>query len=124
MSGRLSSGLLPQLDRLRIPCPVVEGVALQHHRLHRSTQDLDLLVGSLADLDRLQRELIGYAYLRKAPDSRHLRDEVAGFVALRVVGMSRMRHVTGGDHRRGHPSQQILAIATSGQRDSLQNCWQ
>ncbi len=65
-----------ELDRLRIPYAVVGGIALQHHGLQRSTQDVDLLVTSVADLDRVHAALVGRGYVRKLPESRHLRDDV------------------------------------------------
>jgi hypothetical protein len=64
-----------ELDRLGIPYAVVGGIALQHHGLQRSTQDLDLLVDA-GDLPRVHAGLIGRGYHKKSPDSRHLRDDV------------------------------------------------
>jgi hypothetical protein len=65
-----------RLDELGIAYAVVGGIALQHYGLQRSTQDVALLVGSLADLDRIHSELGGRGYFRKSEESRHLRDEV------------------------------------------------
>jgi hypothetical protein len=64
-----------ELDRLGITYAVAGGIALQHFGLQRSTQDVDLLVGPDA-LAQLHHRLIGRGYVRKAPESRHLRDEV------------------------------------------------
>jgi hypothetical protein len=65
-----------RLDRLGIPYAVLGGIALQHYGLQRSTQDVDVLVGSVADLDRLHAGLVGRGFSRKSPESRHLRDDV------------------------------------------------
>jgi hypothetical protein len=67
--------LAGELDRLGIPYAVVGGIALQHFGVQRSTQDVDLLIGSPADLVAIQGRLVGRGYLRK-PGTRHLRDEV------------------------------------------------
>jgi len=68
--------LVRQLEQLRVPYAVVGGIALQHFRLERSTQDVDVLIGSAADLKTIHDRLIGHGYLQKSPGSRHLRDEV------------------------------------------------
>lgn len=65
-----------ELDRLGIPYSIVCGIALQHHGIERSTQDVDLLIGSARDLDRAHAGLVGHGFNRKGPQSRHLRDEV------------------------------------------------
>ena len=67
-----------RLDCLGIPYAVLGGVALQHYGLQRSTQDVDMLIGSTTDLECLHAALVGKGYVRKSPDSRHLRDEVTG----------------------------------------------
>ncbi len=64
-----------ELDCLRIPYAVVGGVALQHHGVKRSTQDVDLLVEP-SDLGRIHEGLIGRGYRLKAEGSRHLRDDI------------------------------------------------
>ncbi|HUU97212.1 MAG TPA: hypothetical protein VM487_15855 [Phycisphaerae bacterium] len=64
-----------ELDRLSIPYAVADGIALQHFGLQRSTQDVDVLVEADGLAQLLQR-LVGRGYLRKAPESRHLRDDV------------------------------------------------
>ena len=64
-----------ELDRLSIPYAVADGIALQHFGLQRSTQDVDVLVEADGLAQLLQR-LVGRGYLRKSPESRHLRDEV------------------------------------------------
>jgi len=68
--------LTDALDRLRIPYAVLGGIALQHFGLQRSTQDVDVLIGSMDELDRIHQRLIGRGFVRKSPESRHLRDEV------------------------------------------------
>jgi hypothetical protein len=65
-----------ELDRLKIPYAIVGGIALQHFGMQRSTQDVDLLIGSESELRRLHGRLIGRGFTRKSPQSRHLRDEV------------------------------------------------
>ncbi len=65
-----------ELDRLGIPYVIVGGIALQHHRLQRSTQDVGFLIGSLPDLERVHAALVGRGFHRKGPQSRHLRDDV------------------------------------------------
>jgi len=65
-----------ELDRLDIPYVVLGGIALQHFGLQRSTQDVDFLIRSFADLQRIHQKLVGHGFARKNPDSRHLRDEV------------------------------------------------
>ncbi len=65
-----------RLDKLGIPYAVVDGIALQHHGIQRSTQDVDVLLDSASDLDRLHAALVGRGYQRKSPQSRHVRDEV------------------------------------------------
>jgi hypothetical protein len=64
-----------ELDRLGIPYAVAGGIALQHFGLQRSTQDVDVLVEA-DGLALLHQRLVGRGYLRKSPQSRHLRDEV------------------------------------------------
>ena len=64
-----------ELDRLSIPYAVADGIALQHFGLQRSTQDVDVLVEA-DGLAQLHQRLVGRGYLRKSPESRHLRDEV------------------------------------------------
>jgi hypothetical protein len=64
------------LDDLGIPYAVVGVIALQQYGLQRSTQDVDLLVGSSSELDRIHDNLVGKGYIRKSPTSRHLRDDV------------------------------------------------
>lgn len=64
-----------ELDRLNIPYIVAGGIALQHHGLQRSTQDLDLIVHP-ADLPQIHARLVGHGYHQKTPGSRHLRDDV------------------------------------------------
>lgn len=64
-----------ELDRLKIPYAVVGGIALQHFGLQRSTQDVDLLIGSAGDLRRVHEALVGHGYRLKSAGSRHLRDE-------------------------------------------------
>lgn len=64
-----------KLDRLGVPYAVVGGIALQHFNLQRSTQDVDLLIGSLADLQIIHQNLVGRGYALKSPQSRHLPDE-------------------------------------------------
>lgn len=64
-----------ELQRLNIPYAVVDGVALQHFGIQRSTQDVDLVVTS-NDLDAIHARLIGHGYSRKSPGSKHLRDDV------------------------------------------------
>lgn len=68
--------LAGELERLGIPYAVVGGIALQHHGLQRSTQDVDFLLGSKEDLNRIHATLIGHGYTHKSPQSRHLRDDV------------------------------------------------
>jgi hypothetical protein len=65
-----------RLEALGIPYAVVGGIALQHHGLQRSTQDIDLLIGSAADLERAHAELVGRGYVKNGQTSRHLRDEI------------------------------------------------
>ncbi|TWT40333.1 hypothetical protein RAS1_40410 [Phycisphaerae bacterium RAS1] len=66
-----------ELEGLNVPYAVVGALALQHHGLlGRSTQDVDLLVQSTADLSLIHDRLIGRGFARQAPGSRHLRDEV------------------------------------------------
>ncbi len=65
-----------ELDTLKIPYAVADGIALQHHGLQRSTQDVDLLLGSASELKNIHTRLVGHGYLRKPQESRHLRDEV------------------------------------------------
>lgn len=68
--------IVVRLDQLSIPYAVVGGIALQHYGLQRSTQDVDMLINSASDLDRVHAALVGKGYTRKGPESRHLRDEV------------------------------------------------
>jgi hypothetical protein len=68
--------VVAQLERLGVDYAVAGGIALQHHGILRSTQDVDLLIGSPADLERIHQALVGRGYGRKSPGSRHLRDEV------------------------------------------------
>lgn len=68
--------IVSRLDALGIPYAVLGGIALQHYGLQRSTQDVDLLIGSTTALDAVHSALVGKGYQRKSPDSRHLRDEV------------------------------------------------
>ncbi len=76
-----------ELDRLGIPYAVVGGIALQHYGLGRSTQDVDLLVGSTADVQRIHEQLVGHGYQAKSPNSRHLRDDVTRIrIAFLVAG--------------------------------------
>jgi len=65
-----------ELDRLHAPYVVVGGVALQHHGIQRSTQDVDLLIGSIQELESIHARLVGHGYTRKSAESRHLRDEI------------------------------------------------
>lgn len=65
-----------RLDQISVPYAVVGGIALQHFGIGRSTQDVDILVSSTADLARVHGDLIGHGYIIKSPGSRHLRDEV------------------------------------------------
>ena len=76
-----------EFDRLGIAYAVVDGIALQHHGVQRSTHDIDVLVGSKQDLDMIHERLVGHGYTRKSPESRHLRDEVTRIrVELLVAG--------------------------------------
>lgn len=76
-----------ELDRLAIPHAVVGGIALQHFGVERSTQDVDLLLGSAEDLRRLHASLVGRGYTVKSPGSRHLRDDITRVrVKFRVAG--------------------------------------
>jgi len=68
--------LAGELDKLGVPYAVAGGIALQHHGVLRSTQDIDLLVSSPEDLERVHIGLVGHGYTRKSPTSRHLRDDV------------------------------------------------
>ena len=68
--------MVAELDKLQVPYVVVGGIALQHHRFERFTRDVDLLVSSTSDLAAIHSRLIGHGYYLKAPQSRHLRDEV------------------------------------------------
>jgi hypothetical protein len=65
-----------QLDRLKIPYAVLGGIAMQHYGIKRSTQDVDIVVGSISRLDEIHKKLIGHGYHLKSPGSRHLRDEI------------------------------------------------
>ncbi len=65
-----------ELDRLHVPYAIVGGIALQHYGIQRSTQDIDILIGSAQELDRVHAGLVGHGFNRKGPQSRHLRDEV------------------------------------------------
>jgi len=65
-----------ELERLKIPYAVVGGIALQHYGVMRSTQDVDLLIGSSGDLQRVHAALVGHGYRLKSAGSRHLRDDV------------------------------------------------
>ena len=65
-----------ELGTLGIPYAVAGGIALQHHDVPRSTQDVDLLIPGLAELERIHQRLVGRGFSRKAPTSRHLRDDV------------------------------------------------
>jgi len=65
-----------ELDRLALPYAVVGGIALQHFGVERSTQDVDVLIGSEHDLQELHKRLIGHGFAVKSPGSRHLRDDV------------------------------------------------
>ncbi len=65
-----------ELDRLKIPYAILGGIALQHFGLQRSTQDVDFLIGSQDDLEKLHQKLLDHGFVRKNPQSRHLRDEV------------------------------------------------
>jgi len=66
-----------ELDRLKIPYAVVGGIALQHFGIGRSTEDVDLLIGSAGELRKLHERLVGHGYRLKAPGSRHLRDDIS-----------------------------------------------
>ncbi len=68
--------IVGEFDQLGIAYAVVGGIALQHHGLQRSTQDVGVLVGSTEDLRTIHARLIEHGYVRKSPQSRHLRDEV------------------------------------------------
>lgn len=68
--------VVSELDRLGVPYAVLGGIALQHFGIERSTQDIDILIGSKQDLQKLHDCLIGHGYLLRSPGSRHLRDEV------------------------------------------------
>jgi hypothetical protein len=65
-----------ELDRLKIPYAVLGGIALQHFGVQRSTQDVDLLISSAADLKRIHAALIDHGYKLKGPGSKHLRDDI------------------------------------------------
>lgn len=65
-----------EFERLRISYAVLGGIAMQHFGIQRSTQDVDVLIGSSDDLERLHKHLIGHGYHLKSPGSRHLRDDV------------------------------------------------
>jgi hypothetical protein len=67
--------LAAELDRLGVAYAVVGGVALQHHGIGRSTQDIDVLIDP-DGLGRVHEKLVGHGYRLKSPGSRHLRDEV------------------------------------------------
>jgi hypothetical protein len=75
-----------ELDQLEIPYAVVGRIALQHFGLQRSTEDVDVLVGSKRDLDTAHRNLLRRGYLRKSPKSRHLRDDVTRVRIAFLVG--------------------------------------
>lgn len=68
--------IVGELEQLGLPYAVVGGIALQHFGSERSTQDVDVLIGSEQDLQKLHDRLVGHGYRKKSPDSRHLRDEV------------------------------------------------
>jgi hypothetical protein len=68
--------IVTELERLGVDYAVAGGIALQHHGILRSTQDVDLLIGSPAGLERVHQALVGRGYQRKSPTSRHLRDEI------------------------------------------------
>lgn len=65
-----------RLDELDIPYAVVGGIAMQFHGIQRSTQDLDLLIGSEEELAALHASVVGHGFTRKGPESRHLRDDI------------------------------------------------
>ncbi|MFO0839488.1 MAG: hypothetical protein U1D55_13310 [Phycisphaerae bacterium] len=64
------------LDKLQVRYAVGGGIALQHHGVLRSTQDVDVIVPSVEDLNRIHTVLVGRGFERKSPTSRHLRDDV------------------------------------------------
>lgn len=62
--------------RLNVPYAIVGGIAMQHFGIQRSTQDVDVLLGSEADLRHVHQFLVGHGYLLKSTGSKHLRDEI------------------------------------------------
>ena len=75
-----------ELDRIGVPYAVLGGIALQHHGVKRSTQGVDVLIGSGEDLKTVHDRLVGHGYFRKSPQSRHLRDEVTRIRIEFLVG--------------------------------------
>ncbi len=69
-------GVAREFDRLGIPYAIVGGLAVQYYGFQRTTQDVDLLLGSGDDLQRSHAALVGHGFIRKDETSRHLRDEV------------------------------------------------
>src|SRR5438552_1661181 len=67
--------IVGEFERLQVPYVTVGALALQYYGIKRSTEDVDLLVDSNA-LTLIHQKLLNHGYIRKSPDSRHLRDEV------------------------------------------------
>lgn len=66
--------LVDHMNRLEIPYAVAGALALNHHGHHRLTVDVDVLLQSTADLEKLGQEVHGKDYAPSKPGTRHLRD--------------------------------------------------
>jgi hypothetical protein len=66
--------LAGHLDRLEIPYAVAGALALSHHGHPRLTVDVDVVLQSTADLEKLGHDVCGKEYSPGKPGTRHLRD--------------------------------------------------